>query len=330
MTDPWRILSLPPLGEDLVRGLFAPLGDAVDVTFPRSRSQDGLHSALADGAEVVIGDFTGEMVLDAAAVAAGPRLAFVQMPSVGTDSIDVAALTSRDVPVANTAGANARGVAEWAVGAAFALCRHLVWGDRRVRAGEWPQMELAARQPRELHAQRVGIVGFGAIGSEAARLFAALGCAVSYWTRRPRPEASATYRELDDLLATSDIVVLALPLADGTRGLIGPERLTLLPDGALLVNVARGSIAPDDAVLAALESGRLAGAALDVFDEEPLRAGHPLRSHENVLLSPHAAGGSSQSQLNLVAIVRDNVTAAVLGREVQNIVNGVNPQVRRR
>ncbi|WP_242900746.1 2-hydroxyacid dehydrogenase [Actinomadura terrae] len=313
-----------------MRGLFAPLGDAVEVTFPSSRDQDSLRSALADGAEVVIGDFTGELVLDADAIAAATRLAFVQMPSVGTDSIDVAALTARNVPAANTAGSNARGVAEWAVGAAFALCRQLVWGDRHVRAGEWPQMELAGRQPRELHAQRVGIVGFGAIGSEAARLFTALGCAVSYWTRRPRPDASATYRELDDLMATSDIVVLALPLTDETRGLIGPERLALLPDGALLVNVARGGIAPDDAVLAALESGRLAGAALDVFDEEPLQVEHPLRSHESVLLSPHVAGASAQSQLNLVVMVKDNVTAAVQGREVQNIVNGVNPQVRRR
>ncbi|TDD69572.1 NAD(P)-dependent oxidoreductase [Actinomadura rubrisoli] len=330
MTAPWRILSLPPLGEDLVRGLFAHLGDAAKLTFPSSRDRAGLHAALADGAEVVIGDFTGLLALDADAVAAAPDLVFVQMPSVGTDSIDVAALSAAGIPVANTAGANARAVAEWAVGAAFALCRHLVYGDRGVRAGEWPQLEVLARGTREIHSQRVGIVGFGAIGAEAARLFQALGCAVSYWTRRPRPEASATYRELDDLVATSDILVLALPLTGETRGLIGPERLTLLPDNALLVNVARGGIAPDDAVLAALESGRLAGAALDVFDQEPLTTDHPLRAHESVLLSPHTAGGTAQSQLNIVAMVRDNVTAAVEGREVQNVVNGVNPQVKRR
>jgi phosphoglycerate dehydrogenase-like enzyme len=191
-------------------------------------------------------------------------------------------------------------------------------------------MEMAGRHPREIHTQRVGVVGFGAIGAEAARLFAALGCAVSYWTRRERPEATATYRDLDDLVATSDILVVALPLTDETRGLLGPERLALLPDKALLVNVGRGGIAPDEAVLAALDSGRLAGAALDVFDEEPLPQGHPLRSHEDVLLSPHTAGASVQSQFNLVAMVQDNVTAAVQGRNVQNVVNGVNPQVKRR
>ncbi|SFP59005.1 MULTISPECIES: NAD(P)-dependent oxidoreductase [Actinomadura] len=329
MTAPWRILSLPPIAEEIVRGLFAPLGDAAEVVFPESRDRAALLAALP-GADIVIGDFAGRLALDAEAVAAARRVSFVQMPAVGTDSIDVAALAAAGVPVANAAGFNARGVAEWAVGAAFALCRGLAWGDRAMRAGGWPQMEMAGRRPREIHAQRVGIVGYGAIGAEAARLFTALGCAVSYWTRRKRAEAVAAYRELDDLLATSDILVLALPLTDETRGLVGPDRLALLPDKALLVNVGRGGIAPDDAVLAALDSGRLAGAALDVFDEEPLPQGHPLRSHEDVLLSPHAAGTSVQSQFALVAMVQDNVTAAIQGRNVQNVVNGVNPQVKRR
>jgi D-3-phosphoglycerate dehydrogenase len=329
MTAPWRILSLPPVGREIVRGMFAPLGDAAEVAFPEHRDRAALLAALPS-ADIVIADFSHGFVLDAEAVAAARRLAFVQMPAVGVDRLDLAALTAADVPVANAAGFNARGVAEWVIGAAFALCRNLAWGDRAMRAGGWPQAELAGRNPREVHTQRVGIVGFGAIGAETARLFAALGCAVSYWTRRRRPEAAATYRELDDLMATSDILVLALPLTAETRGMIGPERLALLPDGALLVNVARGGIAPDDAVLGALDSGRLAGAALDVYDREPLPPGHPLRSRENVLLSPHAAGSTVQSRLNLITEVRDNVTAAVQGRDVRNIVNGVKPQVIRR
>ncbi|MFB4311252.1 NAD(P)-dependent oxidoreductase [Actinomadura sp. GTD37] len=329
MTAPWRILSLPPIGREVVRGMFEPLGDAAEVVFPQTGDRAGLLAALPS-ADIVIADFARGFVLDAEAVAAARRLSFVQMPAVGVDRLDLAALTAAGVPVANAAGFNARGVAEWVLGAALALCRNLAWGDRAVRAGGWPQTEMGGRNPRELHDQRVGVVGFGAIGQETARLFAALGCTVSYWTRRRRPGAAATYRELDDLMATSDILVVALPLTDGTRGLIGPERLALLPAGALLVNVARGGIAPDDAVLGALDSGRLAGAALDVFDREPLPPDHPLRSHEEVLLSPHTAGASVQSQLNLIAAVRDNVTAAVQGRDVQNIVNGVKPQVIRR
>ncbi|WP_018655894.1 NAD(P)-dependent oxidoreductase [Actinomadura flavalba] len=329
MTEPWRILALPPLGEDLIRGLLAPYADALDLVLPGTRDRAGLHAALAD-AELVISDFTGDLALDADAVAAAPRLAFVQTPGVGTDAIDLDALAARDVPAANTAGSNARAVAEWAVGAAFALCRHLAWSDRAVRAGGWPQLDLLALGTRELHLQRVGIVGHGAIGAEAARLFAALGAPVSYWSRRRRPDAAATYRDLDDLLAGSDLLVLAIPLTDETRGLIDARRLALLPQGALLVNVARGGIAPDADVLAALESGRLAGAALDVFETEPLDAAHPLRSHEHVLLSPHAAGGTGQSQLNMVTMMRENIEAAISGRPVTNVVNGVDPQIRRR
>ncbi|MGH3388875.1 MAG: NAD(P)-dependent oxidoreductase [Actinomadura sp.] len=328
MTDlPWRTLALLPLGEELVRPMFADL--PVEVTFPETRDRDGLHAALAD-AELVIGDFTGSLAMDAAAVAAAPRLAFVQMPQVGVDSCDLPALTAAGVPVANTAGANARAVAEWTLAAAFALCRQVVWGDRRTRAGEWPQSELLARGTREIGGQRVGILGFGAIGSTAAGLFEALGCTVSYWSRRRRPEASATYRELDDLLSNSDILVVVLPLTEETAGLLGPERLALLPQRALLVNAARGGIAPDDAVLDALESGRLAGAALDVFDQEPPAADHPLRAHENVLLSPHVAGGTGEAQLNIVSIVVANIAAAVGERAVRNVVNGIDPVVRRR
>ncbi|MFC5748943.1 NAD(P)-dependent oxidoreductase [Actinomadura rugatobispora] len=329
MTAPWRILTLAPIGEDLMKGLLAPLGDAVELLFPAVRDRDGLFAALP-AAELIVADYTGLLRLDAEAVAAAPRLAFVQTPSVGTDSVDTAALAAAGVPVANAAGANARGVAEWAVGAAFALCRHLVRADRGVREGGWPQEELLALGAREIHTQRVGIVGFGPIGVEAARLFGALGCAVSYWSRRRRPEAAATYRELDDLLACSDILVLALPLTPDTAGLLDADRLALLPEKALLVNVARGGIVPDETILAALESGRLAGAALDVFEAEPPPAGHPLRSHENVLLSPHVAGGTGQAQIKVISAVRDNVGAAVTGRPVTNVVNGIDPQVRRR
>jgi len=330
MTAHWRILSLPPLDEGLVKSLFAPLGDTVEVTFPATRDRAGLRAALAD-ADIVIGDFTGELRLDAEAVAVAPRLAFVQQPSVGTDSLDLDALAAAGVPAANTAGFNSRAVAEWAVGATFALCRHLAWGDRKVREGGWPQMELAvARRPREVHTQRIGIVGYGAIGAEAARLFQALGAPVSYWSRTPRPEATATYRELDDLLANSDVLVVAVPLTTETKGMLGADKLALVPDGAFLVNVARGGIAPDADVLAALESGRLAGAALDVFEEEPPPADHPLRTHENAMVSPHAAGGSVSAQITLVTKVQANVTAAVEGRPVIDVVNGLSPLIKHR
>jgi D-3-phosphoglycerate dehydrogenase len=322
---PWRLLALPPLDEGLIRGVFGSL-DA-DISVPATRDRAGLRAALAD-ADLVVGDFSGALAIDAEAVAAAPRLAFVQMPSVGVDSCDVGALTAAGVPLANTAGANARSVAEWALAATLDLSRRLTWADRRMREGGWPQMEAAALGGDELMNRRIGVLGMGAVGAEVARLFEALGCKVAYWSRRRRP--TGTYKDIDELLGTSDVVVVCLPLIAETRGLLGPARLALLPDGAMLVNVARGRIAPDDAVLAALESGRLAGAALDVYDEEPLPADHPLRRHENALLSPHAAGATRQAQMNIITMVLDNMRAAVAGRPVANVVNEVDPVVRRR
>ncbi|GAA4486300.1 2-hydroxyacid dehydrogenase [Actinoallomurus oryzae] len=322
---PWRLLALMPLGEEMNRGLFEPLG--AEVSVPATRDREGLRAALSE-AELVVGDYTGLLAMDAEAVASAPHLAFVQMPSVGVDSCDLDALTAADVPVANTAGANTRSVAEWALAAALDLSRRLTWSDRRMRSGGWPQLEAAAHGADELGGRRVGILGMGAIGTEAARLFSAIGCPVAYWSRRRRPEG--VYKELDELLATSDVVVVCLPLTAETRGLLGPERLALLPDGALLINVARGGIAPDDAVLAALNDGRLAGAALDVYDQEPLPADHPLRGHDDVLLSPHAAGGTRRAQSNIITMVMDNVRAAVEGRPVSDVVNGVDAVIRRR
>lgn len=321
----WRLLALPPLGEDLIHHLFEPLG--VDVTVPAVRDRDGLYAALAD-ADLVVGDFTGKLAMDAEAVAAAPHLAFLQMPSVGVDTCDLDALSAAGVPVANTAGANSRSVAEWALAATFDLSRGLTWADRRMREGGWPQMETAARGADELSNRRVGVLGMGSVGAEVMRLFEALGCRMSYWSRRRRP--SGEYKEIDELLATSDVLIVCLPLTPETRGLLDAERLALLPDGALLVNVARGEIAPDHAVLAALESGRLGGAALDVYDAEPPAADHPLRSHENVVLSPHCAGATRQAQLNVITKVLENMKAVAEGRPVADVVNDADPLVRRR
>ncbi|GGO77375.1 NAD(P)-dependent oxidoreductase [Nonomuraea cavernae] len=318
---PWNLLALPPLPEEVLRSLLAPLGDRVDVRVPAARERAALLDALPD-AEIVLGDWTGLLALDAEAVAAAPRLAFVQQPSVGVDGHDLTALTAAGVPLANTAGVSAVAVSEWCVAAALSLTRRLAAADAAVRAGEWPQQGL---QPRELHGQRVGIVGFGPIGVSCARLFRAFGCQVSYWTRTPRDEPGHT--DLETLVATSDVLVVVIALSDETRGLIDPARMK---PGALLVNAARGGVVDQAALVAALRAGRLGGAALDVFETEPLPAGDPLREVAGVLLSPHAAGVTPESTGRLLAATLDNLGAALDGREVANVLNSVSPVVRRK
>ncbi|WP_169950762.1 NAD(P)-dependent oxidoreductase [Microbispora sp. H11081] len=323
----WNVLALPPLPEDAVRGLLAELDGRADVRVPARRDRESLLEALPD-AEIVVGDWSGALALDAQAVRLAPRLAFVQQPSVGVDGHDLEALARAGVPLANTAGVNAAAVAEWCLAAALALLRHLADGDRDMRAGEWPQF---AYQRRELAGCRVGVAGFGPIGAACARMFGALGCRVSYWSRTPKPESyGAAYLDLDALAAGSDVLVLAVPLAPETRGLIDAAVIERMPRGSVLVNAARGGVVDQAALLAALESGHLAGAALDVYDSEPPPPDDPLRSCPRVLLSPHAAGVTPEATTRLIRCVLDNLAAAMDGRPVVNVVNGAGPLVRRR
>lgn len=327
---PWRLAALVPLPVEAVRA-FAP-GLDLEIAVPTERTPEAARDVVGD-AELLLGDFTGQLRVDAELLAAAPRLAFVQQPTVGVESLDLDALAAAGVPAANTAGANAVSVAEWCVLGALAACRQAAWADAAVRAGTWPQLEVAERGCVDLAGRRVGIVGFGPIGQAAAVRFAAFGCPVSYWSRHRRPpeqELGATYASLAELVALSDVLVVVVALAPATRGLLDRERLSSLPRGAVVVNAARGGIVDEAALADLLDSGHLSGAALDVFDREPLPASSRLLSHERVLLSPHVAGATLQARLRILEAVQSNLRRAVAGEPVRHVVNGVDPVVRRR
>jgi D-3-phosphoglycerate dehydrogenase len=330
MADPWTLLALPPLDRDLLAGLFADL--PVTVVVPEERTQAAV-TAAAPEAEILLGDWSGALGVRADDVAAAKRLAFVQQPSVGVDKLDVDALTAAGVPAANTAGVNAVSVAEWCVGAAFASLRWLAWADAQMRAGGWPQLDISRRGGGELAGRRVGIVGMGRIGVECARRFVALDADVAHWSRTRRDAAQAggaRWMELDELMSHSELLVVVVALGPETRGLISAERIGRLPAGAYVVNAARGGIVDEDAMLAAIRSGALAGAALDVYATEPLPADSPLRSEDRVLLSPHAGGATREAQGRLITAVIENVRRAVVGEPVRDVVNGLDPVIRRR
>lgn len=324
------LLALPPLDPALLAALFADL--PVTVSTPAERTGAAVTAAVAQ-AELVLGDWSGGLGIGPDQLAAAERLAFVQQPSVGVDSLDVPALTAAGVPVANAAGANAVSVAEWCVGAAFAGLRSLAWADAQMRAGEWPQLTIAQRGGGELAGRRVGIVGMGDIGRACAERFGALGSDVAHWSRRQRradEAGGARWLPLPELLAHSQLLVLVVALADETRGLVDAAALARLPQGAYVVNAARGGVLDEAALMGALRSGHLAGAALDVYATEPLPSDSPLREDDRVLLSPHAAGASREAQGRLIGLVIDNVRRAVTGEPVLHVVNGVDPVIRRR
>jgi D-3-phosphoglycerate dehydrogenase len=323
-----RMAALPPGMPPEMATLLDSVG--LDVMTPPTRDQDGVRQVL-QGADIVLADWSGRLRLDAEQAGFGAGVGYIQMPGVGVESIDLAAWGAAGVPVATATGANAVSVAEWCVGAALTLLRSMPWADAEVRAGRWPQLEIADRGCRELSAQRVGLVGFGDIGSACADRFAAFGCEVAYWTRRRRPpedEHGAVYRELDDLLRTSDVLVLVIALTAETRGLLDAARLAQLPRGAIIVNGARGGLIDEAALLEALSSGGLDGAALDVFTTEPLASASPLRRSDRVLLSPHVAGATRESRMAIFSMVAANIARAMRGEPLQGVVNGAPAVVR--
>jgi len=315
----WRLLALPPLPKEVLEQL---LGDPrLEVVVPESREQ-GAAEALLPEVDLVLSDWTQAFhVADP-----GPRVAFVQVPRVGTDQIDLEACSARGVPVSNCAGANSVAVAEWCLAATFALLRQTVEGDAAVRRGEWPQTSLPAF---ELSGQRVGVVGMGGVGRAVAQRYQALGCDVAYWSRS-KHDVPWAYRDLDDLLGWAQLVVLVIALGDETRGLVGADRLRLMSPQARLVSAGRGPVLDEPALAEALAAGRLAGAALDVFAVEPLPEESPLRAAPNLLLSPHLAGSTGQAQLNILTQSRANLHRVLDGEPVVDVVNGVPPEVRRR
>lgn len=307
-----RILLLAPDDDDVLGRLLRDTTQDVQVVRPTTRTRTELRALLPD-VDIVVGDWSGELPMGADETEIGGHLRLVQQPGVGVNWIDVDAWRRVGVPVANTPGANAASVAEWAVVASASLSRSIGWADDRIRAGEWPQDRILEQGCRDLGDRRVGIVGFGDIGRRCAGLFAAFGCEVAYTARRPRTDATARHLPLDDLLAVSDVLVLAVPLTPSTRGSIGARELARLPEGAIVVNVARGPVVRTDALAAALRSGRLGGAALDVFDHEPLAPDSDLRRLDRVLLSPHVAGGSATARRRIYEMTAANVARVCHG-----------------
>jgi (S)-sulfolactate dehydrogenase len=225
---------------------------------------------------------------------------------VGLDNIDVAACEARGIEVIPATGANAESVAEYVVCAAMLLLRGAYSSTRAVEAGTWPRQTLS--QGREAAGKVMGIVGYGGIGRLTARKAEAIGMRVVSYDPLV---ADATTHDLDQLLAAADVVSLHVPLTPGTRGLIGRERLARMKPDAVLVNTARGGIVDEAALAAMLRGGRLGGAALDVFENEPLAAGSPLAGAPRLLLTPHIAGVTVESNERVSALIAERVAAAL-------------------
>jgi (S)-sulfolactate dehydrogenase len=253
-----------------------------------------------------------------APLAAADRLRVVGRLGVGLDNIDLDACAARGIEVIPATGANAESVAEYVLAMAMILMRGAAYlSTSAVAAGRWPRQMLA--QGREVSGKTLGLVGFGGIGRITARKAAAMGMHVVGFD--PAVAAgSPSWAEfgvepvpLDELLVRSDVVSLHVPLVESTRRMIGEERLARMKPGAVLVNSARGGIVDEGALARALGAGRLGGAALDVFEDEPLAAGSVLAEAPNLILTPHIAGVTQESNERVSGLIAERVAAFLRG-----------------
>lgn len=235
---------------------------------------------------------------------------------VGLDNIDLEACRARDIAVLPATGANDLGVAEYVVGTAMVLLRGAYASTGEVVAGKWPRNRLMGR---EIAGKTLGLIGFGSIGRLTAQLARALGMSVAAFDPHlPADDprwAGAERLELDALLTSADVVSLHVPLTDATRRLLDASRLARMKSGAILINAARGGVIDEAALAAALKAGRLGGAALDVFEEEPLSAarGAVFEDCPNLILTPHIAGVSVESNTRVSWLTVENVRRTLGG-----------------
>jgi gluconate 2-dehydrogenase len=324
------------MGRDVVkprvlvtRTLVGDLVDALRRDFDVDDSQraDGPHSApelarrLADRDGVLL---FGDRI-DAAALGAAPRLKAVCNISVGYNNVDVDACTARGILVTNAPGVLDDTTADMTWALLLAAARRIAESDRWLRAGHWKGMTFSDRFGRDVHHATLGILGMGRIGRAVARRAAGFDMRVIYHNRSRldaalEREARAGYVSRDELLARSDFLTLHLPYTEANRNAIGAGELARMKPTAILVNASRGGLVDEVALIAALREGRLAGAALDVFDGEP-RVNPGFLDLDNVVLAPHMGSATRATRLAMARLAIENLKSALAGAVPPCLVN---------
>ncbi|MGZ8631847.1 MAG: NAD(P)-dependent oxidoreductase [Actinomycetota bacterium] len=282
-----------------------------EVLIPPGFALDDLRSSL----ELAEGILTAHALVTEEMIALAPRLRLIAKPGAGVDNIDVVAAAGRGIVVTNVRGVRGRAVAEHALLMMMYLARHAWMRDDPAWQGTTSV---------QLGGKTLGAVGLGEIGGHLARFGHGLGMEVIAHTRTPDPDRVAGvpvgFVERDELLARADFVVLCVPLTDATNRMIDRSTLALMKGDAYLINVSRGPVVATDDLSETLRGGRLAGAGLDVTDPEPLPPDHDLRLLPNVLISPHNAGRTFESQAEALGRMRENVRLVLSGRPAIDLV----------
>lgn len=296
------------------------LGAEHEVDYRPQLTRDDFLALLPEYEALVV---RSGMKVDAEAISTGRRLTVIGRAGVGVDNIDVDAASAAGIIVVNAPTANTVAAAELTIGLIYSLARNIPAADASLRRGEWRRSDFLGH---ELRGRTLGIVGLGKIGLTVAERARAMEMTLlgsdPYVNRDAAAPRAIELVELDELLRRSDVVTLHVPLNDATRGLIDAAALRLMKPGAFLVNVARGGVVDEAALAAALRDGRLAGAAIDVYEHEPVRES-PLLSAPNTVLTPHLGASTREAQQKAGVEVAEQVLDALAGRPARFAVNSV-------
>ncbi|MBI4430995.1 MAG: phosphoglycerate dehydrogenase [Candidatus Omnitrophica bacterium] len=272
------------------------------------------------GADAII--IRSETKVTREVIEAAVRLKIIGRAGVGVDNVDLEAATKRGIIVMNTPEGNTKSTAELTWSMILALSRKVPQAFVSLRQGEWKRSQFTGA---ELYRKAIGIIGFGRIGREVARFAAAFGMKVVVYdpfiSAESVKQVNVTFAPLNDLLKQADYVTVHTPLTPETTNLIGKEQFALMKKGVRIVNCARGGIVNEEALLSALNEGRVAGAALDVFIEEPPKKDNPLLQHPAVIGTPHLGAATVEAQENVSLEVAEQVVDALFGKEIRNSVN---------
>lgn len=277
---------------------------------------NGLLSLLTDPLNAVVLDKSG------------PNFKVISQMAVGFDNIDIAAATRKGICVGHTPGVLTETCADFTFALLLAAARRVVEGDRIVRQGNWPIWGPFVLTGPEVNNATLGIVGFGRIGQAVARRARGFGMKILYYDQVRYPDAEkefgAEFSSFHDLLAQSDFVSIHTFLSSETRGMFNRDVLSRMKPSAILINASRGPVVDSDSLVWALQEKRIAGAALDVFDPEPIPRDHPLLSMENIVIVPHIASASIQTRRRMAEISVQNLVAGLRGERLPFCAN---PQV---
>ena len=288
-----KVLVAAPIHPDAIKMLKEA---GYEIMYREYPSEDELRDLVKEADAIVV---RSKPKVPKEVINSGKKLRIIARAGVGLDNIDVEEARKRGIMVVNAPAAPSRSVAELAIGLMLALMRKIAYADRKMREGRWVKKECVGY---ELQGKTLGVIGFGRIGREVARIARfGLGMKIIYYDVYKPPEEEvknldAEYRELDDLISEADVITLHVPLVKETYHLINEERLRKMKKTAVLINTSRGAVVDTEALIKALKEGWILGAGLDVYEEEPIPKDDPLTKFDNVVLTPHIGASTNEAQ----------------------------------